>query len=282
MNTQQKTEVQKLLVNFITKHNSQAKAARLLKVSEAILIGIKKGDWDNISDDMWRKIGKQVGLSKRDEWRIVPTQGFNEILTILEDAQETNSMFALTAQEGAGKDTAIKYYAEHNCNVYVINCSEYFNRKRFLSKILTAMAKDSSGSVSEMMDIIIDTVLKQELPLLIFNEADKLNDQVLYFLISFYNELENRCGIVLTATGYLAKKIQRGRSLRRKGYAELYSRIGRKLIEIETTTKTDIKNICEANGVKDPEFISYIYNEYEGDLRRVYRLVYRWKKKNAQ
>jgi DNA transposition AAA+ family ATPase len=277
----QKKEIQLLLNSYIAKQPSQAKAARMLRVADGTLIAIRKGDWEKISDQMWRSIGKQVGYSQKEEWKVIPTRAFNEILTILDDAQETSCMFAFTAQEGAGKDTAIKHYASDNPNVYVINCSEYYNRKRFLSKILAQMGKDNTGTVSEMMDQIIEAVLKQEKPLLIFNEADKLSDQILYFLISFYNEMENKCAIVLTATDYLAKRIQRGKTQRRKGYAELYSRVGRKIIPIEATTRTEIKEICEANGISDPEKISYIYNEYEGDLRRVSRLVYRFKKQSS-
>lgn len=270
----EKQDIQKLVAAFVYKHESQAKAAKMLKVSDATLIAIKKGDWDLISDQMWRSIGKQVGLSKREEWNIIETQGFLEIQNILNDAQETSSMFAFSAQEGGGKDTAVKYYRSQNRNVYVVNCSEYFNKKTFLSRILGAMGKDTTGNISELMNRIIEEALKQELPIIIFNEADKLSDAILHFLITLYNEMEDRCAIILAATSYLSKRIQRGRDLRRKGYAELYSRCGRRIIEIEPTSFEEVQAICEANGIDNPEFIHRINNEYQGDLRRLSRIVF--------
>lgn len=54
-----------------------------------------------------------------------------------------------------------------------------------------------------MMDDIVDTLKRKDAPLIILDEADKLTDQVLYFFISLYNQLEGHCGIILTATSFL-------------------------------------------------------------------------------
>ena len=61
-----------------------------------------------------------------------------------------------------------------------------------------------------MMDDIIDTLKRKENPLVVLDEADKLSDQVLYFFISLYNQLEGHCGIILCATNFLDKRIKKG------------------------------------------------------------------------
>ena len=83
------------------------------------------------------------------------------------------------------------------------------------------------------------------------DEADKLSDQVLYFFITLYNQLEDHCGIVLLATDYLEKKIRKGLRLNRKGYKEIYSRIGRRFIPLRAVNLTDITGVCIANGITD-------------------------------
>jgi hypothetical protein len=33
------------------------------------------GDWESISDEMWRKVGKQVGFSNKGNWQMIETIG---------------------------------------------------------------------------------------------------------------------------------------------------------------------------------------------------------------
>jgi hypothetical protein len=75
------------------------------------------------------------------------------------------------------------------------------------------------------------------------------------------------------ATDQLEKRITRGLFLNKRGYQEIFSRIGRRFIELKQPSKADIKAICLINDVSDGEEISTIYNSSEGDLRRVKKLI---------
>ncbi len=279
MTDSQKKEIQTLLKTYIEQHPSQAKAIATLKnVSEATVINIRKGNWESVSDDMWRNVGKQVGLSAKGLWKMVQTVDFKTICHYMDDAQEFSNVFALTVPSGGGKTFTAKWYQMHRQNVYHIECSEYFNRKEFLRKILEAMGRENTGlNVSEMMEMIVTLLMRQENPLIILDEVDKLPDPVLYFFITIYNKLYGKCGIMLMATEYLNKRIMRGRRMNKKGYQEIFSRIGRRFISVRGTSKEEVVEICQANGVADMEVIHSIYNEYEGDLRRVERGVHKAK-----
>ncbi len=91
---------------------------------------------------------------------------------------------------------------------------------------------------------------RKESPLIVLDEADKLSDQVLYFFISLYKQLEDHCGIILTATSYLRARIEKGLRLNRKGYAEIFSRIGRKFVELPLHNSEDVarKQVIAAIG----------------------------------
>ena len=80
-------------------------------------------------------------------------------------------------------------------------------------------------------------------------------------------------GIVLCATQYLKKRIERGVVNNRKGYKEIYSRIGRKFIPMPVVNRGDIKAVCLANGLDDRREIERIIDDADNDLRRVKRLV---------
>lgn len=279
MTDSQKKEIQILLKHFIEQYPSQAKAIATLKnVSEATVINIRTGKWENISDDMWRNVGKQIGFSSKGKWQMVETVDFQTLVRYFDDAREYSNVFAITAHAGAGKTFTSEWYERNRQNVYVIGCAEYFNRKVFLQNILEKMGKENTGyNVAEMMELIIQSLMRQENPLIVLDEVDKLPDTVLYFFITLYNKLERKCGIIMLATEHLSKKILRGRKMNRKGYSEIYSRIGRRFISLRGTSKEEIADIAKANGLNDPATISSIYNEYEGDLRRVERGVHKSK-----
>ena len=277
MTDHEKKEIQMLLKLYVEQYPSQAKAINSLrKVSEATIINIRKGMWENISDDMWRNVGKQIGFSKKGRWSFVETVDAKTLIHYFEDAKEYSNVFSITAQSGSGKTYVSEWYEGKKQNVYHISCAEYFNRKVFLTKILERMGKENTGyNVAEMMDLIVDTLMRQENPLIILDEVDKLTDQVLYFFITLYNHLHGKCGLVLLATDFFAKRVIRGRRINKKGYSEIFSRIGRRFISLRGTDKDEVAEICKANGLKDPAAINTIYNEYEGDLRRLERGVHK-------
>ncbi|MCM1220901.1 MAG: AAA family ATPase [Lachnospiraceae bacterium] len=275
MTTQEKQQISDQLRAYCEQKGSQNKAATALKVSSATVSKILAGNWETIADEMWRSIAGQMNGKSAEGWQLVPTRAYNAMTFALENAQRDSLVMAVIGEAGSGKTEAVKTYTAGGRNVYHLVCSEYWNRRTFMSKVLQTMGMAYSGNtVADMMDAIVDTLKRKETPLIILDEADKLSDQVLYFFISLYNQLEDRCGIILTATSYLRARIERGLRLNRKGYAEIYSRIGRKFVELPLHNSEDVAAVCVANGVSDSKTINKIIDEAGGDLRRVKRSVW--------
>lgn len=274
MNTEAKEQIKSQLDNYVLKVGSMnAASKKLSSVSVGTISNILAGKWGNISDTMWTSIQKQVSPSL-GSWIIVENTKRVKLLNKLyADAQEFSEAYCIVAAEGSGKSEPAKMFAERP-NVYRVVCAEHLNRKTFLSEVLKAMGKETSGyTVYEMMREVISVILKVDRPLLILDEADKLSDQVLYFFISIYNSTEDKCGIVIQATDFLKKRIKRGIDLNKRGFKEIFSRFGRKFIELKPNTNADLKEIIEANGIYEHEEITRIINESEGDIRRIKRLV---------
>ncbi len=282
MTTDFKKQVQESLRTFIAQKGSQNKAANSLAgVSSALLSQIMNDNWDNISEAMWRNIASQIGASAKN-WSFVETTDYKLITKLLTDAQENANVFAITGDAGSGKSKSFDLYIQDHKNAYLLSCAEYWNRKEFLVQLLTAMGVDYTGyTVAEMMNEIVKKLKSSENPLIILDEADKLPDTVLYFFITLYNRLEDHCGIILCATDHLSKRIQKGIKLNRKGYKEINSRIGRKFIELRGVNATDVAQICMANGVDDTKEIKRIFNECDGDLRRVKRSIHAYKNRKV-
>ena len=232
------------------------------------------GKWELIKDEMWRNVAAQIGY-KDDKWEAVETSGYKRMMKILSDAKENALVMGICGDAGTGKTFSCKQFTMRNKQVYHLCCSEYWNKKVFLSELLLSMGRDYTGySISEMMMEAVRCLKMQDKPLIILDEADKLSDHVLYFFITLYNQLEDECGIVLCATSHLEKKLKRGVKLAKKGYAEIWSRLGRKCVALKGVTAADIAKICEINGIEDAKSIDEVIADSESDLRRVKRRVH--------
>lgn len=275
MKREEKQRIAESLRRYCDQKGSQNKGANSLSgVSSATVSKILAGTWDTISDEMWRTVSSQTGLS-RGGWEVVGTKAYETMTFTLSNAQADSLVLAVTGDAGSGKTEAVKNYTSTHPNAYHLTCSEYWNRRTFMGKLLKNMGIGFSGTtVSEMMDDIVEGLKRKDSPLIVLDEADKLTDQVIYFFISLYNQLEGHCGIILTATGYLRKRIERGVRLNLKGYAEIYSRIGRKFVQLPVLDSEDIAAVCVANGLSDPKEVNRVIAESEGDLRRVKRSVW--------
>ena len=211
MQKDEKQQIAARLKDYCVQKGSQNKAANSMNgVSSATVSKVLAGDWDTISDEMWRTIAAQTGHETK-EWSIAETQAYKRMAFLLDNAKQDSLVLAVTGDAGCGKTEAIKNYTATHRHVYHLCCSEYWNRRTFMGKLLQCMGVDFTGStVSDMMDDIIDTLKRIDSPLVVLDEADKLSDQVLYFFISLYNQLEGHCGIILCATNFLEKRIKKG------------------------------------------------------------------------
>lgn len=280
---EEKEMIRVRLGEYCEMKGSQKRAATsLVGVSPATVTQIVTGKWELINEKMWRSIAAQIGV-KQTRWNIVETRNYKALSEIFADAQENALVLAVCGEAGTGKSLTAAHYGAENPNVYVLACSEYWNRKTFLRELLRVMGKNPAGdTVGDMVDDVVMELKRRENPLIILDEADKLSDQVMFFFITFYNKLEDYCGIVLMATDYLEKKVRRGLRLNKKGYKEIYSRIGRRFVAMPGLSETDISDVCRANGVEGLREIETVKKDCEGDLRRVKRKCHAFNRMRRQ
>jgi len=271
--TEKEAITAKLRAYVESKESQNAAAKSLRGVSAATVSQMLNGKWELIADDMWRTVANQTGYDPR-QWSVVQTEGYTRMTQVLTDAQRHSLVMAVVGDAGCGKSQAIKTYAGQNRGVIALSCSEYWNRKEFLGELLQSLGVEPGGTtVADMVREAIRQLKRREGVLIVLDEADKLSDQVLHFFITIYNKLEDTVGIVLCATQYLKKRIERGAMNNRKGYKEIYSRIWRKFVPMPVENRGDVKAVCMANGLEDRREIERIIEDSDNDLRRVKRLV---------
>lgn len=270
-----KKQMKEAVLAYVGRFQSQNEAAESLTgVSKATLSQIINEKWSLISDEMWRKVAAQIGYSETG-WNHVETTNFKKITTLLEDAHLHNQVCAIVGDGGVGKTHAFRRYVATHKNVIWLRCEKMWTQKHLLRQILKQLGvSNAQGSLLELMDEVTDRVSKRDNVLIILDQFNKLRDGVKDLIIPLYNDLEDQVGFFISGTSHLKTAFMRGVRLNKEGYQEMYSRMGRKFIEIKEPTKKDVAAISMANGVEDPSLITDIWNDSECDLRRVKRKIH--------
>lgn len=260
---------------YTANYSSLMRASKSLNgVSSAVISQIFNNHWAKISDHMWSNIAGQVGYST-DGWGLVETKMYKMITAFLSDSAKNSLVFALVAPAGSGKTYSINHYARRHKNAILIGCNEFWNKKEFMSEVLRQMGLDSSGmKIGEMVDKAVNDLKTMHDPIIILDEADKLNEVVMYLFITLYNRLDGHCGMVMVATNHLEKRLRRGVEINKRGYQEIWSRLGRKCVDLRGCTSEDICAICESNGITEADTVRDIIRDSESDLRRVKRRIH--------
>lgn len=275
----EREKIIKALSELVERKGSQDKAAKSLKgVSSATISLILSGRGDEVRERMWQNIESQ--LDCRREWQRGETVQLMQMSSLLEDAQKESLVMSIVAPAGSGKTYSSKAYESDNKEVYRIACSEFWSKNDFIDELLRSLGENGLGyTKKERMSKAIDAIRRKTMPLLIFDEFDKLNDNVWFFFITLYNELEDRCGIVLLSTDSIEVRIKRGLRLNKRGYNEFWSRIGRKCVKLSGVSYEDIEAVCNANGIESSSLIEDIARDCEGDMRRVVRRIFAERRK---
>lgn len=282
ISNEQKEMITARLQEFIARYPSQNKAVNALKgTSAATVSSIINHNWDKISDAMWMRIASQI--SSGDAWTICETAAYQSLQILFEDAQSESNVMWVIAPAGTGKSTAAKEYARSHRNVFMLQCSEDMHKVDFIRELAALIGISAQGlTVRETLATIIKELSVKDAPLLIFDEGDKLTDTVLYYYVSLYNALEDKCGMVFLSTNYMQERLRKGVMRGKKGYDELDSRLCRRFISLQPVNTTEVIAICRANGLNDETAISSVFQEAAecaNDLRRVKRSIHKQLKK---
>lgn len=303
LNDSDKIKICSLIEAEIQRTGSQSKVATRCSVSDATISNMRSNKWANIADKIWNKVAGVVNYNAAsDKWVIAPTTNYKLIHQVLSDAQSASLFMAISHKAGSGKTATIQTFRENDRtgNVFVLQ-SEEWARREFLVNLCRSLGiQEGKGyeTVNLMSDKVIRFFLERRSykPILVIDEADKLKPSALRWLINFYNKLEDKVGCVICGTDNLEKEIRRGVKYNTKGYDELDSRFGRSFIKLIGATQTDVRAICEANGITNELEQTTIFNEaspieinHRGkflrvveDMRRIKRLIVRANLRNSE
>jgi hypothetical protein len=301
MTHEQKNEIRDRLSSLVNQLGGQRAAGIKAGVSAATVSQILNGRWDLIADGLWRKIAAAIGMGM-DGWKLVPGTFNSRVLDqVLFDAKENSMMMCVSYKAGSGKTAGARIFLDRldGEQVYYIHCREW-SVKQFLRQLCRTLGIDMPKGHATADDLLAEVaefflLRSAQRPLLIVDEADKLQRAALRVFIPLFNATEDRLGIVLLGTENLSEEIKRGVTYKKKGFDEIDSRLGRNYVRLYGVTQEDMRSICEANGISERATQDEIWKECEpkevalggrfvkmlDDLRRLKRAVQRENIKRA-
>lgn len=291
MKDEKKEQLYAKIADYCEMYHSRNQAANALDISAATLSAILNRKWGKVSDIMWSSIEKNINhaggsksLQASDGWKLHKSVAFQELNMTFDEAQNNKQAVWVVGQAGSGKTTAAKAYKVDHRDVFYILCAEDMHKGDFIQELYRAIgAHGQVTSVRDMFEEVITKLNRMEQPILIFDEGDKLSESVFAYFVSIYNRLEGRCGIVFLSTAHIKRRMSTGLAYNKRGYAEIYSRIGRCFFDLTPATDADVAAIAAINGLSLQQDIKKVVADADrcaNDLRRVKETIRRLRRIN--
>lgn len=230
---------------------SKAALAKKLGISAALLSQVETEKWADISDEMWLKIW--LAVQPETGPALVQTHNLTTVERVCGHAQTNQLMIGLLGGTGLGKTTALERYARRP-RVYYLAYDKTMRPKHFFAALLQEMGVAFVGSVHDMLNRAADELNGKKAPLLIIDEAGKLTHQLYLFLHVLREKTKRNCGIVLAGMPYFQANLLKDVNRQKEGAAEFYRRINL-WQELARPTSAEIKAVCDAHGVTDPDAV---------------------------
>ena len=189
--------------------------------------------------------------------KIVSTTGdYRRIAVAVEDAREESMWFMISEKAGSGKTATLKdlFMRDTTGSIYYLECDEW-NARQFAVQLAQYIVdpyvlRGAYKSIAELVSLIADKLNGRmfQNPVLFIDQANSLKPAAKRLLLSLYNKTEDRLGLLMAGTEALKQEMEAGVKYNRKGYDELYSRFGRRVITLRGWTKREVYAVCEANG----------------------------------
>lgn len=186
---------------------------------------------------------------------IYQTIDFSSVQNLCEKARRYKLMVGLLSDTGLGKTTSLRAYVSETSNAFMVTVDKTMNAKRLYVNVLSTLGVRFDGNIHDVMLKIAETLNGMESPVLIIDEAGKMNHVMMLYMHDLREYTRGKCGIVLAGMPYFKNNLMRFAHKQKEGCSEFLRRINL-WHTLNGLTGAEIKYICESEGVDDPERVN--------------------------
>lgn len=232
---------------------SQAEFARRvalrhgIKFDKSVLSQIKFEDDRNysvIKDASWLTLARYYRCMEDQDWETVDTRAYLSVQVHLKKCQEFGIWQVLCDRAGIGKSYAAKEYERKNMNVIYIDCSEYSTKSDFVKHLAGMFGLARTGSIDHLWREVTDEILLLYKPLLILDEFGDCAESVISLMKGLYNKAnignQMALGCYFIGADNLQKRLEEGRRVSKRSYAEFWSRFNSRITHLNYNKKQSL------------------------------------------
>lgn len=222
-NVPEKVEIKKA-VNQYCKEKGISKAEFGVKsgISDTTLSNLEAERWEKLSNPMLLRIWNFCNRNNVDN--LFSTTDFISTFKICDKARKYHFMVGLIADTGMGKTAAISAYSRRK-NVFYVCYDKTMNPRQFFLALLRELAYPFESNLNEMINQAADELNRLENPLIIIDEARKLNQTMILYLHVLRDKVAGNCGVILAGMPYFKDNMTKFAAKEKEGYAEFLRRI---------------------------------------------------------
>lgn len=229
-------EVKKQIVDALVEQKANfagndTQYALSLGINKAVWNRIQKSDFDKVlSEAKWTGLARRAGISLKAEreWQKADTPVFQFITTQLEKCQNKSLCSLLCDMSDIGKSFTARYYAKTHKNAIYVDCGQVKSKQKFIRYIAKEFGVDNTGKYSDVYEDLVFYLKTLDRPIIILDEAGDLQYEAFLELKALYNAVEYQCAFYMTGADGLRAKMERAIDNKKVGYAEIFSRFGKK------------------------------------------------------
>lgn len=236
---------------------SDAQFAASLEINNTAYSRMKKGETERvIADKQLIRIARKldVPLGNNKPWNTANTPVFQFITKQLEICQQHGISSLLCDFSDIGKTHAAKHYVRTHKNAVYIDCSQSKTKRLLIRSIAKELGINHTGRYADVYGDLVFYLRTLQDALIVMDEYGDLNYEAILETKALWNGAPNCAFYVMGADG-LEKKMRLGQDNKKVGYAELFSRFGKKYGKVipagkDNSTKTLRENalmIIKAN-----------------------------------
>ena len=210
---------------------SDAKFAVSLGINNAQYSRIKNGELERVlSDANWISIARklEVNISDTPEWKTAETPVFKFITKQLEICQNGRLCSMLCDLSDIGKTYTARYYAKTHKNAVYIDCSQVKYKQNLIRQIAKSFGVGNTGRYTDVYEDLVFYLKTLPTPLVILDEAGDLSYEAFLEIKALQNATDKICAFYMMGADGLKEKIRRSIDNKKVGYAEIFSRFGKK------------------------------------------------------
>lgn len=193
-----------------------------------------------LRNTQWMNLGRELDVTLHQrKWNMARTDVYTIIEQDVQHCQAYSKSMMCVDDTEIGKTYTAKHLSRTLKNCFYVDASQSKTKNLFIRAMAKAIGVEDNDKIARIKANIKYALKTFPNPIVIVDEAGDLEYTAFLDLKEFWNATERFCGWYLIGADGLRAKIERGIGNRKVGYAEIFSRFGKRYTRAVPTDRND-------------------------------------------